>query len=710
MTATQLRCLRQLARYHGVQLTYTSMGGQEKAASPETLVAVLGILGCPVTNPNDVIDCLREARQAEWQRPLEPVSVVWNGRPSRIKVRLPAKLARQKTVFKIRLESGDELSLPRLIATGEGFDSNGVQIALHELAIPSLPLGYHRLEWAASDIPAQALIVSAPTRSYRPPGEHKRWGIFLPMYAAHSQRSWGAGNFGDWRSLSQWAGGLGASVAGSLPLLAAFLDCPVCEPSPYSPASRLFWNEFYLDIESVPEFTNSSEAQRRFRSTRFQCRLDHFRAGQQIEYAVQMAARREILEIMAKALLAGPGTRQQNFERALRDRPQIREYARFRAACEHLGGSWRNWPRLQHNGKLRPGDYSEEVAHYHAYVQWLAQSQVRQLVAASQAAGVKLYLDLPLGVHPDGYDVWKERGAFALGASAGAPPDPCFTKGQNWGFAPLHPQQIRDDGYRYVLEYLRLQMQQTGLLRIDHVMGLHRLYWIPKGLPASEGAYVRYRADEFYALLCLESTRHKTSLVGENLGTVPPEVNARLARHQIAEMYVLEYEQRPNPRQPLRLPPARSVASLNTHDMAMFAAHWRGKDIQDRSQLGLIPKRDLPRERVMRRQANAALARFLKRKGWLTSERPSVAAIMRACLSWLASTPAELLLVNLEDLGLEEAPQNVPGTSLERPNWRRKARWTLEQLETRQGLLETLRQIDRIRTKEKPKSDPRGAH
>jgi 4-alpha-glucanotransferase len=229
-------------------------------------------------------------------------------------------------------------------------------------------------------------------------------------------------------------------------------------------------------------------------------------------------------------------------------------------------------------------------------------------------------------------------------------------------------------------------MRQTGMLRLDHVMSLHRLYWIPQGHSAKEGAYVTYPAEELYAILSLESHRHKTALVGENLGTVPKEVNDAMARHGLRQMYVIQFAQRANPSTALAKPPPRSVASLNTHDMPTFAAHWRGFDIDDRADLGLFTKTEARKEHARRAELNRALAKFLQRKGLITGEirdragsiRP--AKILKACLRWLRANPVELVLVNLEDLWEEEDPQNVPGTSIERPNWRRKARLSVEEI------------------------------
>jgi 4-alpha-glucanotransferase len=227
------------------------------------------------------------------------------------------------------------------------------------------------------------------------------------------------------------------------------------------------------------------------------------------------------------------------------------------------------------------------------------------------------YLDLPLGVHPHSYDIWRERGAFVLDASGGAPPDAVFTGGQDWGFPPLHPEAIRQQRYRYYIATLRHQLRHTDLLRIDHVMGLHRLYWIPNGLAPRDGVYVRYPSNELYAILSLESHRHRTPIVGENLGTVPTYVNSTMARHSLHRMYVAQYELVGSVRKTLRAVPRDAVASLNTHDIAPFAAFWEGLDIDDRLDLGLLNPVGARIERKNRRALKNVLESFLQRLGWL---------------------------------------------------------------------------------------------
>jgi 4-alpha-glucanotransferase len=672
--------LRDLAELNGVQPSFIDAANQRRIASPEVLSGVLQALGWPADNDDEVEDSLRKSRLRPYRRGIEPVMVMWDRRGLEVSFHLPAWFAKKPVRMRLHLEAGGEKKLTPIVRSLGTREIEGEHFATKEFLLGPLPFGYHTLEISAGDRTYRTLILSAPIRSYDEAGAGKSWSAFLPMYAAHSQESWGAGNFSDWERLSRWLGSLGGRVAGTLPLLSAFLDEPVCEPSPYSPASRLFWNEFYLDIERVPEFRVCREAQALVRSKAFQKNLGAFRASEIIDYRAQWKARRKVLERLAEYFFSKASLRRAEFEQFLRKRPEARDYAAFRAVCDTLKTSWHNWPQRLREGRLRRDDYEEPAERFHLYVQWLAHGQMDELVRRSEQNGVKLYLDLPLGVNPDGYDVWRERESFALDANAGAPPDLFFSKGQDWGFAPLHPQRIRESGYRHVLAFLRFQMHHARRLRIDHVMGLHRLYWVPRGFEARQGTYVNYPAGELHAIFNLESHRNRTVLVGENLGTVPPAVDQSMRRHRLRAMYVVQFEERQDPKAALWPPPALSVASLNTHDTPTFAAHWRGDDLMDRVRLGLLRRAELKSAKKHREKLKAALVRFLRTEGFLKRGKPDTREVLRALLAWLRASESEMVLVNLEDLWLETRPQNVPGTSSERPNWRRKARLTLEEL------------------------------
>jgi 4-alpha-glucanotransferase len=269
-------------------------------------------------------------------------------------------------------------------------------------------------------------LISAPTKTYSGPHAAKNWGFFVPIYAVHSASSWGAGNLTDWRRFAEWVGKLGGRVVGSLPMLSAFLDSPFCEPAPYSPASRLFWNEFYLDITKIPEFETSQAAKRLFSSRAFQQKLKQFRHSNQIDYAEEMRIRRQVLECLSQSLSSRNSHRRQQFQAYLKKHPETERYARFRATCDGGHSSWRTWPERQRHGELRPGDYQEANCHYHAYCQWITEHQVEDLV--QPGAQFRWYLDFPLGVHPEGYDLWREPDLFVDGIEIGAPPDPFFSR------------------------------------------------------------------------------------------------------------------------------------------------------------------------------------------------------------------------------------------------------------------------------------------
>ncbi len=239
-----------------------------------------------------------------------------------------------------------------------------------------------------------------------------------------------------------------------------------------------------------------------------------------------------------------------------------------------------------------------------------------------------LYLDFPLGVNRDGYDVWRERNLFALSANGGAPPDGLFVKGQDWGFPPLHPDAIRGQGYRYYVDCLRHHMALAGMLRIDHIMGLHRAFWVPHGFSAAEGLYVHNQAQEYYAILCLESHRHHVQVVGENLGTVPVYVNQAMERHKILGMHVGIFGVNAAAEPALDTVPANTVASLNTHDTATFMAFWTGADIQDRVELGLVEEAQAPQQHQYRAAQREALVRFLLSNGSLNDNNADPGAVL----------------------------------------------------------------------------------
>jgi len=591
--------LRELARLYKIQTSYLDMRKQRRDADSEALLRVLGAMGAGVEKFDDVPDALARRKDELRKRKVEPVMVAWNGR-----------LGKRK-----------------------------------------FEIGYHQVEIKGQE----TFVISAPRRAFWP-GSRKTWGLFAPVYALHSKRNPAAGDLRDFEQLMDWMHELGGTVAATLPLLGAFLDEPF-EPSPYSPATRLFWNEFYVGIpcdEPLPK-------------------------TKLVDYGTVMAHKRRILERLAEK------EQPDALRKFIRENEQAGDYARFRAVTDRQRKGWNAWPARLRDGNITAADYDQKAKNYHLYAQWKIQEQLRSLADKANARGQLLYLDLPLGLHPDSYDTWRYREFFVPRVAGGAPPDPVFTKGQNWGFPPMNPEAMRLNRYAYVIALLRNHFRFARLLRIDHVMGLHRLYWIPDGLSGDKGVYVEYPAEELYAILSVESHRHQAGIVGENLGTVPPAVNRALAEHNIRQMYVVQYEIMGDPEKPkLRPVPAKNVASLNTHDMPPFQAFLEGLDIDDRLDLGLLDEKTARKERKQRALMKRKLRSF------------------RNATRFLAGSMADIVLVNMEDLWQETLPQNVPATSKERPNWRRRMRPGIEQIRRMSAAAEVLSDVFAHRSRPLP--------
>ncbi len=700
MRNTDLAPLFRLARLHGILVRYRDGFGRQCTASAETLLALLRQLGASADSLEGIPRAITEQRLSVWRSLIEPVTVCWERSPAQCLLRLTAGQADATLRCELQLESGETHSWRNDLAAvraHRSVEAAGEAFVTKTLVIPrEVPWGYHRLRLQIAGRSEETLVISAPEKAHplRDPDGARRWGVFLPLYALHSEGSLGCGDFSDLTSLFGWAQALGASMVGTLPLLAAYLDEP-CDPSPYTPVSRQFWNEFYLHLPSIPEIERSPEARSLLDSSAYRETIDSLRHAGLTDYKRQMALKRAVLEELARTLLAEPSGRLDEFWRYVNERPRLEAYARFRAVQERQRQVWTRWPRDLREGRISPGDFHERARVYHLYVQWLADQQLQTLAEKSDGRG--LYLDLPLGVHPGGFDVWQEPEAFAQDVAGGAPPDRFFTKGQDWGFAPIHPEAVRARGYTSFIACVRHHLRHAGVLRIDHVMGLHRLYWIPKGFAASQGAYVSYHAEEFYAILNLESRRHGAAIVGEDLGTVPERVRASMNRHGYAGMYVAQFELDPDPARAIHPTPPTTLASLNTHDMRPFAGVWEGLDIADQIELGLLDEQQGAKDLQWKESCKWAVIEFLRRHGWLGSEDADLASILQGCLYEIASRDTAVMLVNLEDLWLETSSQNTPGTVDERPNWRRKARYGFEQFRTLPAVIETLRRVNQLR-------------
>jgi 4-alpha-glucanotransferase len=625
------------------------------------------------------------------------VVVVWEDGPGVAEIRLPATLAEGKVAAELLLEDGEGKAWTidsRDLGAARGEEVEGTRFVAKAVPLPNrLPPGYHRLRLETAGRSTEALVIAAPRRVWAEQG--RDWGVFIPLYALRSEGDWGVGDLTGLAELMGWVGELGGSVVATTPLLAGFLDGDEIEPSPYSPVSRLFWNELYLDVTRIPELERSSEARRMLESSAGQ--IKELRTAPLVDYRRAMASKRRVLEVLARSLWEESSPRRDDFEAFVGSRKSLRDYARFRALCERLRKPWPEWPIAARDGRIDDSEVGEETRRYHEYVQWLLHEQLEEIVRAGERAGVGAYLDLPVGVHRDGYDVWRERETFALDASTGAPPDASFIWGQDWGFPPPHPEGIRERGYAHLIETLRNLLRYAKVLRIDHIMGLHRLFWLPQGFGPEDGVYVRYEPQEVYAILALESHRSGTLIVGEDLGTVPPAVRSAMARHGVHRSYVVQKELTELPESALRPVRPDSAASLNTHDTATFASFWSGEDLGEAKELGVLGSEEARDGADLRERQAHALAAFLRRGGWLASNSEDPRSILHACLAFLAESPARFVIVGLEDLWLEPRRQNLPGMSERYPNWRRKARHALEEIRRLPEVVDTLAAVTRRR-------------
>ncbi len=669
--------LRELAAWCGVTTEYRDGLGAQRQASTESLLAVLRMLGVSIDSPEQAGAALAHERARRWATLCDPCLAAWHGEGAAVSVRLSVAEANGTWEVAVACEDGAERSrcgkVSELAASHETRVGGAAYVSF-ELPLPELPIGYHVASVCAGTRSGQCTVICAPTVAHRAPGTTAAtWGVFAPTYALRGERDLGVGDLGTLSRLAAWVRTLGGSLVGTLPLLASYLDEPF-EPSPYSPVSRRFWNELYLDVDRMLDDDE-----------RMQAAITHasaLRRDALVDYHGAMRHKRVQLESLAEAAWADTEVRAQ-MERHLSSDAALGDYAVFRAAGERQQSIWRDWPAALRDGTITRDDYDERARRYHVFVQY---QMSRQLLALNEEAG--LYLDLPVGANRYGFDVWRDPSCFVMGASAGAPPDALFSKGQNWGLPPLHPRRIRENAYRDFAACVRAHTRHASMLRVDHVMGLHRLYWVPDGASAADGVYVSYNAPEMYAVLCLESVRHKCAIAGEDLGTVPDEVPPTMERHGFHKLHVAQFE--PIGQAAATDAPHSAVASLNTHDMPTFAGFWRADDVDVMTEIGLLDQAAAEAAKQDRAHMRRAAAESLgEESGEIEPRR-----VMRSITGRLAASDAQIVLVTLEDLWLEPAPQNVPGTGAERPNWRRKMSRTVEQITGSHELAGMLREVN----------------
>jgi 4-alpha-glucanotransferase len=699
--------LQDFCRRAGLQTEYWDIWGQRHEPSDQALRAILASLGLDPDQPEPISE----------NRPLEAVAVLLASDTSpSVSVRLPAGYRSGTVSTAIYWEDGSAVRRDYPAGSLDISDDEG----LFRLPLPGqLRLGYHDFEIAISaagkpDVRATMRIIAAPDRAWLPPAlasGRKLAGLSLCLWGIRSKRNWGAGDFTDLEETVRWAASsLGVSFVGLNPLHALHNREPY-NISPYLPLTVFYRNDLYLDPERMEEFGRSRWARRIVESEGFRAEIDRLRQSDLVEYESIVRVKRLVFRTLFREFLRDMRSNTPHAREFARWRAAegdlLARYATYRALDEHLHRLnpdlwiWPDWP-AEYQDPDSPSVVRFARAHqrqilYHEWLQWHIDRQLERVQRTARDAGMPLglYHDLALATDRCGADLWGYRGFYAKGARVGSPPDDFAPEGQDWAFPPPLPDVHRTDGYRLFAESIRRNARHGGALRIDHVMRFFRLFWIPDGMAAKAGSYLHDHWQDLIRVLCLESHRGKFLVVGEDLGTCPDWVRNALRDHGILsyKLFYFERGQEGRPKSPGEYD-TQALVSSTTHDLPTLAGFWSMRDLALRRETGLLPDQqwfDSQTEQRLRDKASSLDA--LIRHGFLPEDFPREAAnwteltgeLHNAIIGYLASTPSMLFLLNQEDLTKETEQQNLPATTWQYPNWKRKMALTLDELEGAQA-------------------------
>ena len=672
-TAHRMPRLDELAARYGVATEYWDWQGAHVLVPETTVVAVLGALGVDASTREEVERSLAEADEEPWRRTLPPVVVVRAGETATVPVHVtdgdPADL-------EIVLEDGTHRETGQVDTWVPSRTVDGVALGEATFRVPAdLPLGWHELVATTPSGRMTCPLVVTPRRMElaRRVWDQQRWGFMTQLYSVRSRASWGVGDLADLSELAAWSGGeLGADFLLVNPLHAAE---PVgrMEPSPYLPTTRRFVNPLYVRVEDVRETAYLPSTTRAL----LEWQAEELRAasasGARIDRDAAWTAKRDALATVFAAPRSA--AREAMFRRFCEQEGEgLTGFATWCAIAEHLGLPASAWPEdVRDPGSQEVARLSRRLAdriEFHRWLQWVADEQLaaaqRTALEAGMAFGV--VVDLAVGVHPDGADTWALGPALARGVSVGAPPDAFNQQGQDWSQPPWRPDTLAASGYAAYRDMLRTVLRHAGGVRVDHVMGLFRLWWIPEGAAPHEGTYVRFDHEALLGILCLEAHRAGAFVVGEDLGVVEPWVREVLADRGVLGTSILWFE-KDQDGEPLEPEQWRELclATVTTHDLPPTAGYLAGEHVDLRARLGLLT-REVDQERRIDEAERAQVLDLLRRRS-LLPEDPTERQVVEALHKLLTWAPSRLLGVQLADAVGERRPQNQPGTNTEYPNW-----------------------------------------
>lgn len=656
--------LARLASAAGLLPDYWDGLGIRRELGEGTARALLAGLGFDPARPE--AEHLAALETAAFATPLPPCVVLREGEPPETLVALPSGTL--QVAWSLRLEDGTTRDGCVPVASCAVFDARG-EVRRVRLPLPAgLPLGYHRLRLEAPA--ASAALIVAPARCHLPEDwdeSRRAWGLAVQLYTLRSARNWGIGDFGDLARLAEAAGRAGADFLGINPLHARTLAHPD-EASPYAPSSREFLDPVYIDVTAAPGFDTDAGLRSWLASEDVQARLAAARATSHVDYPSVTELKVEALARMHRGFEANADTVAMERFRAFRERGG----AALAAFVAHEAR------RMQAE---RPSSADESFL---AWLQWLAAEQLEAAARAASDAGmaIGLYRDLAVGAARGGAEVSAGPGLFADAVSVGAPPDLLNRQGQDWGLPPWNPRELAARGFEPLARLVAANMRAAGALRIDHVMALTRLFWIPRGMSGSAGGYVRYPFEALAAVVALESVRNRCLVIGEDLGSVPDGLRDALRDRGFLSYRVMIYERHWDGDGRFRHPeeyPRQALAMVATHDMAPLADYWRGTDVERRARLGLYPEPAMrDQEAHARHGERDGLVALLDALGLAPADRNDEGAVIAALHGAIGRTRSMLAAVQLDDVVGESEPVNIPGTHREWPNWRRKVALPLE--------------------------------